>query len=83
MEALQLQRFLDDADYLNPFQSGLRLAYGMETALVVLVDDLRRDLDRGSVPLLLLLHFGVAFSTIDHGILLEQLSDLGLSRAMW
>lgn len=40
----QLQRFLDETDYLYPFQSCSGLVWGL-----ALVDDLRRDLDKGSV----------------------------------
>lgn len=36
----QLQRALDEANYLNSFHSGFSTGFGMETALVILVDDL-------------------------------------------
>lgn len=52
--ATQLQGFLDETDYLDPFQSGFR--FGTETSLVItLVDDLQRPVDRGSAYLLILL----------------------------
>uniref|UniRef100_A0A803TUY7 Reverse transcriptase domain-containing protein n=1 Tax=Anolis carolinensis TaxID=28377 RepID=A0A803TUY7_ANOCA len=43
-----------------------------------LVDDLRQELDRGSVSLLVLLDLSAAFDTIDHGILLGRLTGMGL-----
>lgn len=46
--ASQLQQFCDDADCLDPFQSGFWSTDGMETALV---EDLRRDLNRWNAPL--------------------------------
>lgn len=49
--ASQLQEILDDTDYLDTVQSGFRLSFGTETALAALVDDLRMDLDSGSVSL--------------------------------
>ena len=39
--ASQFQGFLDEPDYLDPFQSGFRPGYGTETALVALEDDLQ------------------------------------------
>ena len=67
----QLQMFLDEYNYLDPFQSGFRPDFGMETALVALYDDLCREKDRESVTLLIFLNLSAAFDTIDHGILLE------------
>uniref|UniRef100_A0A803SZI2 ribonuclease H n=1 Tax=Anolis carolinensis TaxID=28377 RepID=A0A803SZI2_ANOCA len=57
---------------------GFRPGFSTKTALVALVDDLRRELDRGSVTLLVLLDISVAFDIIDHGILLGRLSGMGL-----
>uniref|UniRef100_A0A803TVM8 Reverse transcriptase domain-containing protein n=1 Tax=Anolis carolinensis TaxID=28377 RepID=A0A803TVM8_ANOCA len=76
--ASQLQGFLVETDYLDPAQSGFRPGHGTETALVSLVDDLCRELDSGSVSLLVLLDLSEAFNTVDHGILLGCLTGIGL-----
>uniref|UniRef100_A0A803TAK2 Reverse transcriptase domain-containing protein n=1 Tax=Anolis carolinensis TaxID=28377 RepID=A0A803TAK2_ANOCA len=52
--------------------------HGTETALVALVDDLRRELDRGSVSLMVLLDLSPAFDTVDHDIRLGRLAGMGL-----
>ncbi|KAF7245360.1 RNA-directed DNA polymerase from mobile element jockey [Varanus komodoensis] len=79
----QLQAFLDETDYLDPFQSGFRPGYGTESALVALYDDLCREKDRGSASLLVLLDLSAAFDTIDHGILLNRLAGLGVGGTAW
>uniref|UniRef100_A0A803T782 Reverse transcriptase domain-containing protein n=1 Tax=Anolis carolinensis TaxID=28377 RepID=A0A803T782_ANOCA len=76
--ASQLHRFLDDTDFLDLAQSGFRLGHGTETALATLVDDIHRELDRGSVSLLVLLDLTAAFNSVDHGILLGCLAGMGL-----
>ena len=47
----------------------------MERASVALLNDLWQERDRGSVSLLVL---SAAFNAIDHGILLEWLSGMGI-----
>ena len=74
----QLQALLDETDALDPFQSGFRPCHGTETALVALYDDLLREADRGKLSMLVLLDISAAFDTIDHGILLGRLSELGI-----
>ena len=69
----QLQTFLEETSALDPFQSRFRPGHGVETALVALMDDLRRYLDQGGSALLILLDLSAAFDTVDHELLLAAL----------
>lgn len=60
MHVLSIQNETDKPDYLDPSQSGFRPGYGTETALIILVDDLHQELDRGNMPLLVLLDLPIA-----------------------
>lgn len=44
---LSLLRFLDEIDFLEPFQTGARPALGTEPALVALADNLRKRSGHG------------------------------------
>ena len=74
----QLQEFLEETSALDPFQSGFRAGHGVETALVTLTDDLRRQLDLGGLALLILLDLTAAFDIVSHGLLAHRLADMGI-----
>ena len=74
----QLQVYLDETNALDPFQLGFSPHDGTETALVALLDDLLREANRGETSLLVLLDISATFDTVDHGILLGRLSELGI-----
>ena len=74
----QLQTFLEETSVLDPFQSGFRPGHGVEMALVALMDDLRRHLDRGGSALLVLLDLTTAFDTVDHELLACRLAEVGI-----
>ncbi|XP_077179731.1 uncharacterized protein LOC143830542 [Paroedura picta] len=76
--ANQLTEYLEEASVLDPSQSGFRPGHGVETALVALTDDLRRQLDRGGSALLILLDLSAAFDTVDHELLARRLIDAGI-----
>lgn len=67
MVASQLQRFRDETDFLDSFQSSFQPGLWTETALVILIDDLGRDLDRRSAPSgKILLDLSVVLNTNNH-----------------
>lgn len=63
--------FLDETDYLDPWQSGLRPGFATESALGPLIDELYIERERSNETLLLLLNLTVDINSIDYGILLD------------
>ena len=78
----QLQAFLEVTSALDPFQSGFRPGHRVETALVALMDDLRRHLDQGGSALLILLDLFAAFDTVDHELLACRLAAAGIQQRL-
>ena len=77
LERVVAGQLQNETDFLDSFQSGFRMGFCMETALVTLYDDFAGR-ERGSVTLLILQVLSAAFSTISHGILLDRLAQLGV-----
>lgn len=69
---LQVQRNLEEIDYLDPFLLRFRLGYNTDIlALIVLAVDLQQNWDRRDASILTIPDLSVAFSTINHCILLN------------
>lgn len=75
----QMLRFLRSHQLLNPFQSGFRPAHSTCTALIKIMDDIRKGMDDTQLTLLALLDFSNAFNCVDHEILMSILSSLNMS----
>lgn len=67
--SLQLMGILEEADYLDLFQSRFGLGFSAEKVLFVLVDG-------GHPPILVLLDFSAAFDTIDQCVLQNWFYEL-------
>lgn len=75
---------LDEAAYLDLFQSEFRLGYNIEVALIAPVDDIWRALDGIGAAILALSNLSEALIIINHGILLSQHQGLGMvSTVLW
>ena len=73
--AKQLLAYLEINSLIPKFQSGFRKRHSTETAILRVNSDICDGIDRGDVALLALLDVSATFDTVDHGILLERLSN--------
>ncbi len=72
--------YLNSNGYLDNFQSGFRAHHSTETALIMIINDVRFNSDSGKISVLVLLDLSAAFDTVDHNMLLERLENwVGLS----
>lgn len=74
----QLREYLLVNDILPQRQSGFRKQYSCNTALLSVVDDIIKAIDKGFHTLLCLLDFSKAFDTINHDLMSVILSYIGL-----
>ena len=70
MVAARLNEHLKNGELVELFQS----AYGTETTLTRVHNDVLRAIDDGQCVILVLLDLSVAFDTVDHSILLNRLN---------
>ncbi|CAB0032320.1 unnamed protein product, partial [Trichogramma brassicae] len=69
----QVISFLDVNCLLNPRQSGFRRGHSTQTALLGVMDDARRAIERSQITVLVLIDFSKAFDTVPHQLLLAKL----------
>ena len=80
-ERIVLRRLLDYLNITNqhePHKSAYRPLHSTETALLRLSNDILVALDQHKDAMLVLLDLIAAFYTIEHGMLLNRLSDIGI-----
>ena len=70
----QINQHIDSNNLHSEFQSGYRKYHSCETATLKVVDDIKRDIEKGNLSALLLLDMSAAFDTVDHSTLLNRLS---------
>ena len=68
----RLNKYMNEHDLNEIYQSAYRKNHGTETALVKIHDDILRSLDRKCGVVLVMLDLSAAFDTIDHDLLLER-----------
>jgi len=73
--ASQIKGHVDGLGLDNPFQSAYKSHHSTETALLSVTNDIYNSMGDRKVTALCLLDLSAAFDTIDHGLLLDRLSD--------
>ncbi|KAL7304004.1 hypothetical protein TKK_0003476 [Trichogramma kaykai] len=69
----QLSDHLERFELLNPHQAGFRRGHSTQTALLVLMDDVRQAVDDRQMTILALFDFSKAFDMVPHQLLLMKL----------
>ena len=73
----QLVPFLEEVGVVPSYQSAYRKLHPTETALCKILDDLVSSTCHGKASVLVLLDLPAAFDTVDHQLLLSDISDFG------
>ena len=76
----QTQEFLDKNNILYKYQSGFRKHHSTDTCLSYLTDKVKIGFEEGLLTGMVLIDLQKAFDTIDHSILSEKMSCLGIAR---
>lgn len=77
---VQIMTFLESRSLLDSRQSGFRWGRSTQSALLLLLEDVRRGIDSRQVTILVLFDFTKAFDSIPHSFLLSKLLALGFSQ---
>ena len=77
--ATELSRYLESTAQLHPHQAAYRLGRSTEDILRVAVDIISNSIDSDNSVCAAFLDFKKAFDLLDHCILLQTLSELGVS----
>ena len=75
----QLLAFLEEHNLLSCTQFGYRKNRNTELAATLLVDDIRRNMDKGEVTGSIFIDLSKAFDTLTHAQIIESLSSCGVT----
>ena len=75
---IQMYGCLQQNKILSPYQCGFRKCHSTEFAALSFSDNIRRNMDQGQLTGGVFIDLCKAFDTVDHTILLDKLSNLGI-----
>ena len=73
-----MYRYLQQNNILGPYQCGFRKCHSTEFAALSFSDNIRRNIDQGQLTGAVFIDLRKAFDTVDHVVLLDKLSNLGI-----
>lgn len=72
----QINEYINEYNFLHPFQSGFRKHHSTDTALMKVHDDISVAIDKKGIAVLLLIDFAKAFDSVPHKKLINKLVNL-------
>lgn len=75
---IHLSKYIEDHQLLDDTQFGFRRGHGTGTALIKASEHIRIILDQGGTAVLILLDLSAAFDTVDHAILIDPVTKIGI-----
>ena len=80
---VQFNRYLTENNIIFKFQSGFRGKYSTDTCLIYLQDHIRNQISAGLFTGMVLLDIQKAFDSVNHSILCQKLTALGMNSTKW
>ena len=79
LEAAVHRQHLQQQNILSPYQWGFRKCHSNEFAALSFADTIRRGIDQGQLAGAVFIDLRKAFDTVDHGLLLDKFTIVGVS----